>query len=322
MRNIRLLPVLAGIAFLPHILAGQPGAISGPSLGLVLDSEAMVLRPILGIPGAATLGDPLALEFQVSRAALSPVKGYALAVRADDSSVMLVRAGGEVSAVPIAETNPDAIAFNPTGTIAALYFNASKRVQIIEGLPDSPKLLRSAELPKLSVPLSSLAVSADGSSLLVAVNVSDAAEAYLLPSSGTARRLGSFGVISALRFVDDGANVLIADAQANSVFLVQSTTGETTLLASERDGISEPADLAVEGRRILVANKASGVITVLDRDGAPPSLVQCTCKPTALLRLAGGSVFRLTELSAAPLWVIDAGKTDMPVLAIPMGVRQ
>jgi hypothetical protein len=322
MRNIRLLPVLAGIAFLPYILAGQPGAISGPSLGLVFDSTALALRPILGIPGAATLGDPLALEFQLSRASVSPAKGYALAVRADDSSVMLIRDGGEVSALPLSETSPDAIAFNRTGTIAALYFSASKRVQIIDGLPDSPKLARAADLSELPGPLTSLAISADGSSLLAAVSVGDAAVAYLLPANGTARTLGSFATISALRFADGGAEVLIADAQTNSVYLVQSATAEITLLASERDGIAEPADLAVLGRRILVANKASGAIIILDRDGAPPSSVQCACKPTALLRLAGSSVFRLTELSAAPLWMIDAGKTDTPVLAIPMGVKQ
>jgi hypothetical protein len=303
---------------LPHILAGQSSSISGPSLGLVFDSAELTLRPILGIPGAATLGDPLALEFRLSRAAVSPAKGYALAVRADDSSVMLVRAGGEVSAILSADPSPDAIAFNRTGTIAALYFSASNRVQIFEGLPDSPKLSRDADVSELSGPLASLAVSADGASLLAAVD----AVAYLIPAAGTARRLGSFRNISALRFVEDSSDVLIADPEANSVYLVQSTTGETTLLASERDGLAEPADLAVDGRRILVANRASGAITILDRDGAPSSSVQCACKPTALSRLAGSSVFRLTDASAAPLWMIDAGKTGTPVLAIPMGARQ
>ncbi len=318
MRITHFLPIIAGISFLPFILAGQSSSISGPSLGLVFDSAEFALRPILGIPGAATLGDPLALEFKLSRAAVSPAKGYALAVREDDSGVVLIRAGGEASALPSAETSPDAIAFNRAGTIAALYFSASSRVQIFEGLPDSPKLLRDADVSELSGSLASLAVSADGSSLLAAVD----AVAYLIPAAGSARRLGSFRNISALRCVEDSADVLIADAEANSIYLVQSATGEMTLLASERDGIAGPADLAVDGRRILVANKASGAITILDRDGAPPSSVQCACNPNTLSRMAGSSVFRLTDASGAPIWMIDAGKTDTPVLAIPMGARQ
>lgn len=319
MRKNSLLTVLAAIAFLPCVVIAQ---IGGPSLGLVFDSASHALRPILGIPGAATLGDPLALEFELSKAAVSPA-GYALAVRADNSSVMLIRAGGEASVLPDSETGPDAIAFNRTGSIAALYFSASKSVQIFEGLPDSAKLARAVDVTELPGPLGSLAVNADGTAVLAAASVGDdAAVAYLFPASGTAHSLGSFQTISALRFADDGADVLVADSQANSVYLVRSITGETTLIASERDGIAEPVDLAVDGRRILVVNKASGLITILDRDGAPPSSVECACKPTALLRLAGSSVFRLTEMTTAPLWMIDAGKIDTPVLAIPTGVAQ
>ena len=68
-------------------------------------------------PGAATLGDPLNLGFALASATVSPRQDFALALRADDSSLVLVRAG-RFAAIPKTRPAPALMVFSPAGTAA------------------------------------------------------------------------------------------------------------------------------------------------------------------------------------------------------------
>ena len=77
--RISLIAVIGGAC-----LAAE-SQMEGPKLGFVYDQRAAAVRPILGIPGAALLGAPLASELQ--QAVVSPSQDFAIGVSGGESTV-------------------------------------------------------------------------------------------------------------------------------------------------------------------------------------------------------------------------------------------
>ncbi|HEY1217850.1 MAG TPA: hypothetical protein VGF03_02855, partial [Bryobacteraceae bacterium] len=96
MKSSLLVRTLTAVFSVSFAFAGSSivTTLSGPRLGLVFDRAAGGLRPISGIPGAATTGEPLALGLTISRAEISPAQDAALVLNARSSSVALIRASG------------------------------------------------------------------------------------------------------------------------------------------------------------------------------------------------------------------------------------
>ena len=148
-------------------LPGQ-STLSGPSLGFVFDSDAKGIRPILGIPGAASLGKPLDLGIAVVKAAISPQEDYMLAF-SSDSSLLLVRSNNGVISK---DTNaniagvPDLIAISPSGQSAVLFYRQMANVQVLTGLPKSLAAPQTIDISGLPNSLDTLAVTDDGQFVL------------------------------------------------------------------------------------------------------------------------------------------------------------
>jgi hypothetical protein len=56
----------------------------------VLDRDLGALRPLRGIPGAATAGDPVQLDLPLAEAWMSPQQEYALAASSENGLVVLI----------------------------------------------------------------------------------------------------------------------------------------------------------------------------------------------------------------------------------------
>ena len=306
--------LLAGVA------AAQSGtALSGPTMGLVFDSSQSALRPIRGIPGAASLGDAVNLGFPLASATVSPRQDFALALRTDDSSVVLVRAGGASAAVAGARPSPALVVFSPAGTAAALYDSGAGRVQILTGLPDAAAVQSDVSISALAGPVAALAVDDAGSSLFLAAGAAEAVSLYRVALDGTSQFLASFRSVAALRLSANGREALLADSAAGAVYVIRELRGAGHLetIASARDGLGSP--IAVESDaagRIFVADQAGKVI-ILDRSRGSVASLTCGCTPTGLFRLSGTATFRLTEPSNGPMWVLDASGADARIVAIP-----
>jgi hypothetical protein len=356
--------LLAGALLLPRVCSaqgqsGQSGfALNGPSLGLMFDSGSAVIRPILGIPGAATLGMPLDAGFAVGQAVVAPGGDFALAVAKADFHLAVVRASGGVvqNLAPVMGGAPDVIEFSPRGRSAVLYYRASGRLLVLAGLRDQTPRTALANTSSLRAAASHLAVSEDGTSLLLSVPEGDAAALYVLPvsfpaepsaapngdspaatasarnlqaaasaGSGFATRVGSFQSVSGLRFAASGSDALVADGAASAAYLIQDPSGSAhiTMLGSARDGLSQPLAIeAMDAGPVLVANAGTGRLTMLYRDGTPAVSIACGCAPVVLQRLAGNAVYRLTEPSKGPMWLLDAGGHELRIVAVPPGRAQ
>ena len=91
-----------------------------------------------------------------------------------------------------------------------------------------------------------------------------------------------------------------------------------TPLAGPDDGISAPAALAVspDGLRAFVLN-ADGRIAVLDLSGGLVLSLDCNCSPTGFSMLNSGAVFRLTDASVMPVWLLDAAAGAPRIVFVP-----
>ena len=313
MRQKLLLQMVMAV-LLAGVAAAQTGtALSGPTMGLVFDSSHSALRPIRGIPGAATLGDAVNPGFPLASATVSPRQDFALALRADDSSVVLVRAGGASTAVPGARPAPALIVFSPAGATAALYDSSAGRVQVLTGLPDAAAVQSDVDISALAGPVAALAVDDAGTSLFLAAGAADTVALYRIGMDGASQYMASFGSVAALRLSANGREVLVADSAAGDL----RGAGRIEAIASRRDGLGKP--IAVESDsagRIFVADQA-GKVTILNRGRGPALSLSCGCAPTGLFRLSGTATFRLTDPSDGPMWVLDASGTDARIVAVP-----
>jgi len=294
-------------------------ALGGPRLGLIFDRAAGDMRSIGGIPGAAITGDPLRLGFLISSAEASPAQDSALVVKARPYSVVLVRASGaDWVATPLGvPPAPESIAYSPGGSAAALYYRDGL-VEILTGLPAAPAVAGSIDLSGLPA-VSAMAVSDAGSFVLVAAGQAEPVSLYRAALNSAPSLLGSFRSVSSVRLFDGGTQALVADVLANTVYQISDPAGAavTQVLGSAQDGIQGlvAADADSSGRRVFAA-LGNGTILIFDRSGGATSAIDCACKPTGLYRLAGAAAFRLTELSAGPLQVLD-GNSVPRIVAVP-----
>jgi hypothetical protein len=160
--------VLLCLGFLGLTAQDRP-PVSGPVLGFVSEGAGGI-RPILGLPGAATLGRPTWAARRSETVVFSPSRDYALALHLPDHRVDLLRGlSAAASAVDLpVPAGAGRIAISPSGDTAVLYYPESRSVAVLAGLPEFPSLSWSLEVPHLTGGLAALAVSDDAGAVLLA----------------------------------------------------------------------------------------------------------------------------------------------------------
>jgi WD40 repeat protein len=312
--TIRIFRNFAFLAFTALALQAQTSQISGPVSGYVFDGAARALRPILGIPGASLLGDPVNFGFDITSAFVAPRQDAAFVI-ASDQSVHLFRIdSGAVTERPVDSLAgaPQRVIFSPSGTAAALYAGGS--IEVVKGLPGSPAVAGGFDLSP-GAKFDSLALSDDGAVLLVSAD-------------NTVRLFGSFADLGKLTdtagpvlmaFAAGGHDAAVADPAGAGIMLFHDLTGagDSQLLAATDDTIAASSALAFssDGKSLLLASSAGQSITTFDLAAGARNAIACSCAPTVLTRM--GSVFRLTELGSDPLWLLDTRAPDARIVFVP-----
>jgi len=293
--------------------------IQGPELGFVFDSAKGELRPILGIPGAAVLGQPLALGVEVRRVAISPLEDYVLAVGGEHNQAM-VFAVGHATLTPVmvqgADRGADQIVISPGGKAGALYYEAGNRIEVVTGLPAAPKVSSELHL-SAGQTLTAIAVGDDGHTVLAAADD----RVFQAAAGGEIPLLAELGHVTAITIPAAGM-VLIADSGRNQIHRIRGIGAgiESDVIAGTKEGIATPVAVAVshDGSRAFVANAKSGTVSIIDLKAETAArTIACACPLTGLDRLTGNDTFRLTEFSSRPIWMLDAGGTEPRVLFVP-----
>jgi hypothetical protein len=291
--------------------AGAAGAdVSGALTGFVYDAGAGAIRPVLGIPGAAVLGESLDLGFAVAYAAIAPEQDVAVTV-GGDGAVRLVRLASRASQ-PLETLHgaPRSVVFSPRGSAAA--FLNDSTLDVFTGFPDKPSLARTLDLTGVGT-LSAVAVSDDGTAVLVS-------------AGGAVRAAGESAEWKTLQegewvfaFVPGSRDTVLA-GRGGAVALVRDATasGDRKEVAPGSD--DAPAATAVaataSGRLIVVQDRQ---VSVLDLSGQLLARHACDCAPAGVSRM--GSAFRLNEVSEAPLWLLDGASPEGRLVFVPPVAR-
>ena len=196
-------------------LAGaQQGNVAGPVSGMVFDRSSHQLRPVLGIPGASLLGDPVALGVEAASVWVAPLQNAAFVAGSDGRLHWFRFDAGTVLEVPLADgiAVPQAVAFSPSGTAAALV--SGNHAQIFKGLPDHPAPGGGVELPadhatRPVVRRLTLAISDDASYLLYG----SSGKIRLLGMSGENRQLMDTAGPAFVAFAPGGTDGAVVDTR-------------------------------------------------------------------------------------------------------------
>jgi DNA-binding beta-propeller fold protein YncE len=297
----------------------RPGSVDGPVWGYVFDEAAGGLRPLLGIPGSATLGHPVELGYRISDALILDASHAVLST--DRSSELLIADLGV--SPPSYRRIPDIPAAisvwttSASGTAAAFYRNGDPGFWVAHGLPAAP-VSRFIDLA-LGNSITRLAISNDGQLALYAVTEGGRETLYSwTPSTNAGRWIGSADAIGGL-IVTDRGNAIVADRGTNEVFAIVDPAGNAVrrFLAEARDGVSGPVGLTVSADgRVHVINAGSSTVLTLDVDGRPIGGQSCACVVSRMSR-ANGSVFRLTGTLTPSTFLFDAGSSTPRILFAP-----
>jgi hypothetical protein len=298
--------------------------VGGPGLGMVFDRARGGLRPILGLPGAAIVGGVLELGSELAQGWISPRQEYALARFKEGAELVLVNLDrDQISVEPLAGAMPgvDLVALSPRGASAFLYDREARRMQLITGLPQSPSVVAEVDISKLPDSVGAMAVSDDAGAALFFVSEGESGGVYSITAGGGLKWVGAAQEVSAIAFLTDLHDALIADGRASAVLLIRDVVGsaDKTVLVAEQDGILNPVAVQIsdDHRRVFIANSGSATVSVLDLNGGSMSRISCSRVPSGLYRLQGSSVFRLTEFSDAPLLLLAGGADEPRIFFIP-----
>lgn len=314
---------LACVLILPALIAAQ-STMSSPVLGFVFDTSTAGLRPILGVPGAARLADPIPLGFAISDAVVSPQQDSALAVIAEDRQLVgLEFSRSELRLHSLDGVRPGAgrIVFSPNGKSAALYYAEDRSITVLAGLPANPAIVAYFDAATIPGTLTALALHDDHATLLAGFSEGEIGSLFLFRPAQDPTLLSILNYPSAIRFLHRGQSAVVSDRVSNNVYYVTDVFGswQTVFLASEQDGISTPTDieLSADDNRIVVAGNGSVTsIRLSDRS------VQSYASEGAALELhrtRGKSVFLLNRTLTDPLLIFDGDSEEPRIVVVPPG---
>jgi DNA-binding beta-propeller fold protein YncE len=166
-------------------------------------------------------------------------------------------------------------------------------------------------------PLTAVAVSDDAQAVLVGLSDGTSGAIWLLSAQAQAKQLMPAAVPSAIRFLPQSQNAVLADSGWKQVALLTGVTTQfsSRLVADESQGVSAPADVDVtpDSNRIWVADAGASALLVIDIAAGAVASIDSPFAPSSLLRLAGRSVFLVAapEGTSTGVWAPEAPNTGV-----------
>jgi len=293
--------------------------ITVPTLGWVFDGQAQAIRPIVGTLGAAIIGPPINAGFLVATASVASQQGFAIVVSAEDQRVRTITLRNNESLirdVKAADTAPDRIVLSPSGTAALLYFSKAGRVQVITGLPLDPAIQHEFSLSDREITATGWAVSDDGGRMLFVTPAEMTSSVRVLDAKlgmYTAAFEGSSFVMS---FFPDSHKALIVN-QSSEIFLLEEGTPSHLGRTAVQAAVNPVAIQFSQKRTQAYIAYANGNIVEFDLATGVAKTASCNCRITDLDALNDLSLFRITELSASPLLLVNMADSEPRIWFVP-----
>jgi hypothetical protein len=311
------------LAVVPVTSMGQsPGSLAGPVVGYLFDGSAKMFRPISGIMGSSTVGEPIVAGLQMSFGVSLPDSRHVIAAPDTGLDLVSIDMGvlpPVVRAIQGAEKSVSEISVSPLGRAAALLYSSSRRVQIVTGLPNTPSI--ALEIPAEGMPpgvIQHVAVNDDASALLMSIADQDIETIYRWNRTEGYRVLAPVAHVEALGFVGT-SDAVYADSVRNEVFLVHVVKGEWSIqfIAGGSDGVSRPLGVGITSNsEIHVANADSGTVMTFDFTGHLLRTLSCGCNVSGLFPLAPDT-FRLTDGLQQTIYLLNGSVFGNEITFVP-----
>jgi hypothetical protein len=311
------------LAFLSLLPAGaQSGApqasIASPVLGFAYDAGPRAIRPILGMPGASIVGDPLDLGVSVATAAISPRRDFAILVGADDAAVrVLSLQPGDPGShmLPLAVTGPGRIIFSPDGGTVGLYQQDSAKLQIFTHMPQEPVLAHEINTVSLAGDPLATALSDDGEMALILTG----STVWLSRAGADPVQIQVPPSTSAMVFRSGGYDALMATRDGQVYLLQDLSTGtnlRTLLPPDSRTSDPVAVQFSPDGTRAYVATR-QGTVAGFGIQTEWAAFTSCGCSPSGLFPLHSRTLIRLNEISDGPLMLLDTADPEFRIWFVP-----
>jgi hypothetical protein len=203
---------------------------------------------------------------------------------------------------------------------AAIYNSQSKIVQVIGGLPDAARVIYEFDASNLTSPATHMAVSDDGTIVLVQF-ASDVDMGFLgFDSSGASWRI-LLDRPSAATFFANSHDAILADNATSTVFIISDvarTAVQVPLISTlgKLDAVSAVM-VSTDNRQVFAADASSGNVLIVDVQTRTAVSVPCQCRLTGLSRLKGNSMVRLNEPSEETMGALDASSANPRIWVTP-----
>lgn len=283
--------------------------IGGPVMGLVVERATNLVRPVLGVPGAAITGTAIEPGDELSVIETSPKGDYVLVSSDASGETSLWMTDGAVR--PIGGLRPGArlMALSPSGS-AAIFLDASaNRISAWSGLPDNPVQSSEFDVSGFSAPY---AISDDGGLLLAA----SGSAALVLRASGESVRIPLPAGPAAMAFAPASHDALVgAGSEAEWIAHADAPAAPLRLTAP---GLGSIASVAVAGdRRQAIAAGAAGGVAIFDlASGDLRLLTDCHCAPQALFRMNQSGLVRIGGSDDQKVLLIDTNTASPRLLTV------
>jgi hypothetical protein len=297
----------------------SPNKLSGPIVGYVWSVTDHALHPIQGVFGNATIGGPVDAGFELTQA-LPLDERHFLGSTTDEASLVVISAATlpfTKSVVASAPANPSLAARSAKGSAAALYYSAEQKIRIVTQLTSTPILAESIDvLPGLRE-ITRMAVSDDGRLVMYAASQPDQDVLYSWTSDSSHRLVTLLQRVSGIALLEN-SDAVVVDSKENAVYYIADPTRSASrvVLADDRNGVSNPTGVAVNGGRIYVTNASARTVLVLTPSGQVLRSFPCNCEPAGLYPL-GDSVYRLSERVDHTINLLKVGATGDRIVFVP-----
>ena len=329
-----------------------PGSVNQPTLGFIVDSTHH-LRPMIGVVGAASIGDALDVGTDVLSATVPPSHDYILAMTSSGGWPIMLQARGAITIQPNAfavdpgqsgcdnsSDNPsgtrarprpacsqraaidagaaiDQIALSPTGSAAAFFSSSQGQIYTFANVNQSPAFSGHFEVGSLGA-LSAFAVSDDGKTVAVGVSDGQTGALYSASAGKSMRLIVPMSHPAAIAFLHNSPNAVVVDDVSNTVSTMWD--GNVFPVASSQDGISKPSALGIsnDNQRVFVGSSQSGSVVTIGPNGTISQPLSCNCTLTGLFPTSTDSVFRLTDFSGGPVLLFDANRPAPRLTFVPV----
>ena len=310
-------------------LAAQQGKLSGPVAGFVFDNTGLALRPIQGVPGASLLGDPISFGIDVAAVYVAPRQDSAFVVGVDQSIHLFLLNGGTPAEISLGGLTgaPDRVIFSPSGTAVALVASGSPgSARVLTGLPNAATLAGSVKVESQTLQgmtgaahsfrsfSPAMALSDDGTYLLTVMQGS----VRLLSVQGQNRSLMPAQAGALVAFAAGGHDAAVMDS-LSGLTLIRDASGAagTQVLSAPDEGLAGPVGVAFsqDEQTVYVASATAKSVAAFNLAAATRTAIGCACTPYTLVPM--GNLFRLTELTAGPLWLLDGTAATPRTVFVP-----